>query len=200
MSGYGKIISYSIGGALLTVAMYFFLIQPALEGVKKLAVEEQSTRAEVDRLEKQILAFRTAQSDLSKVVQKELLFSTIVEDKKLAIPIEEMEAAALITGTNHTLKILRDTLESVAGSRRAAAVSTDKPIVGHPQIAEIPYDLTVQNRTYKGLTDFFQYLEHLPHFTEVSNISISLQETETAGEILTASIKGVFLVKNAKQD
>ncbi|MBX4187762.1 MAG: hypothetical protein KW793_01340 [Candidatus Doudnabacteria bacterium] len=203
MSGYSKLVTYILGGVALIAAVFFFLLNPALKRVASLANEQLQTKAEAERLEQQIMAYKTAQSDLSKAVNKELLYATVIDDKKLYIPIQEMEAGAKATESTYQLKILRDSIDDVtqadlapAERRKVASGEGFKKVTSQNLLEEVPYTLIIQNASYPQIMSFLKYLEHIPHFTEVSKISMSMQEIpETERLAITATIDGVYLVK-----
>lgn len=185
-----KLALYIGGGAVLAVAVYLFLLSPSLARISKLSEEELSTRTEIQRLEQQILAYKTAQSDLSKAVNKELLYTSVVDDKELYKPIEEMEDAIAETGSSHTLKILRSSIRPDPNG----AKQVFKKVTAQTDLEEVPYTLSVQNSDYTRLVNFFRYLEHNPYYTEVSKIDLSYLEDATTGQGFAAIIQGVFLV------
>jgi hypothetical protein len=199
MTGATRITTYVVGGVILCIAVFFFLVRPALNRVSGLNSEVQVTEAELNRLEQQILAYKTAQSDLSKATNKDLLFTTFVDDKNLHVPIEEMESVAKITGTEYMLKIHRDSIENapVVDRRRASSGATgQKKVTNQNVLEEIPYTLSVQNPSYTSMITFMKHLEHIPHFTEISGVDMTSEGGEEGEPILvTATINGVFLVK-----
>jgi len=190
MTGKVKLITYAFGGLAIIAAAYFLVVSPALTKVSNLSAEELATRTEVMRLDQQILAYRTAQSDLSRATSKNLLFSSVVNDKNLFVPIEELELAVTNTNSSHQLKILRDSLAPGPAGAPAAAKVLDQV-----SVEEVPYVLTAQNADYGQMINLFKYLENLPHYTEVSEIDMSYQTEGELANQLTAVIKGVFLVK-----
>ncbi len=197
MTGYTRLITYSVSGVLLAGSLFVFVLKPALNRGAELAQEERTSKAELDRLDNQILAYKTAQSDLAKAVQKDMLSSVIVQETDLGIPIEEVEAGAKATGSTYQFKILRDSLseEQEEGQRRSARAAAAKRVLDQTEYEEVPYTLTVQNSSYTSLISFLKYLEHIPHFTEVSGVDMSWQESDEVPDFVSATINGVFLVK-----
>jgi hypothetical protein len=189
MTGQTKLIVYVAGGLLAVVLGYFFLVSPGLNHVAELTTQEAATRAEVLRLEKQILAYRTAQSDLAKASNKGLLDETILNDKNLYLVIQELEAGSEATGSDHELKIEREFLDTPLPATPKSKVTTQT------DLEEVPYTISAQNPSYLGFINFMEYLEHLPHYTEVSSIDLSYQTLDGGGKELTGVIKGVFLAK-----
>jgi hypothetical protein len=198
MTAFSRFMVYIIGGFLLSIAIYLILLQPTLNRISNLSDTDKTSRAEITRLEKQIVAYRTAQADLSNAINKDLLYSFSLEDKKLNIVIEEMEAVARKTGSRYTLKILRDSLDPLPETKNRNA-EPKKKVTGQTELEEVPYTLTIQNNDYPRLVEFLQYLEHLPHFTEVSHMDVSFVDQGDAGPILTAIIDGVFLAKKSNE-
>jgi hypothetical protein len=198
MTGYTKLVAYTVVGLIASACAFLFLVRPALDQVTKLSEEEGVTKAEIHRLEQQILAYKTAQSDLSKATNKDQLFNTFVDDKNLSIPIEELESKAKITGTTYELKINREFItEPQADTRKATTVRSAAPlktVTIQKELEEVPYTLTVTNSSYENLVTFVKYLEHIPHFTEVSKMRLAPVEGEGATGV-AATIDGVFLVK-----
>ena len=188
MKSYPKLIFTVISGVVLAAALYMFVVRPALGRVNKLTEENRQTQAEIVRLDQQITAYKTARSDLAKAKDKGLLYSTILTDTTLFLPIEELEAAAAKTGSTHQLSILRDNLDEIKKGKKNEAAR----ITSQTQLEEVPYVLSVQNTSYVDLLKFVQYLEKLPHFTEISKIEYFSQEDTTE---ISATISGVFLAK-----
>jgi hypothetical protein len=189
MTGYSKVISYVVVGAVVLVLAFMFVVMPALGQVEDLAEQERATRTEILRLDQQILAYRTAQTELARAEGKDLLFSSVVDDKKLYYAIELVEEAARSTGSTHELKILRESLAPTAN----VSASLDK-ITEQTALEEVPYMLTVMNASYSQLVDFFRYLENIPYFTEIGSFNASVEQTEFGGRIVV-TINGVFVVK-----
>jgi len=83
----------------------------------------------------------------------------------------------------------------------------DKPIIQHvieevkkSGINEIKYSVLTLN-DFAGTVSFLSYLEHLPHFTEISKIILSAETQESSqktrvhtGKVI-GSFEGVFFVK-----
>ncbi len=190
MSGATKLTAYVLGGAIVIGAVFILLAKPALNRVSQLSEKDRAGQAEINRLDQQILAYKTAQSDLSKAVDKDLLAAFVIDDKKLYEPIQEMENGGKRTGSSYQLKIERDSLEPQKNTK--GEVTTPAKVTKQNELEEVPYTLSVQNSSFIGVVNFMQYLEHIPHFTEVSDVLISINEDN--GQIDTI-LKGVFLAK-----
>ena len=182
-------------GMVVSLLLVFFGIQPILDSLSNLHDEVRAQKTEVLTLDQQILAFKTAQSDLSKAERKSDIDQAIAKREQLVEAVKDVEAAISLTNSQHTLQIYD---QNEPGFAKEAAVIPNR--VG---ITEIPYTLNVTN-DFVGLLNVLSYLEHLPHFTEVSRIDLS-SETISAegGRVIRTgkvfgSINGVFFMESGQ--
>lgn len=192
-----KLIITGAGGLIICLVLVFVLIKPTLTKVNDLNTQLKSRKTEVKTLDQQITAFKSAQSDLSRATQRDRILGAVVEGEDLVSAIEVIEDAARITATKHTLTIP----EQVVGPK-----SKPQPPVlkGVPGVKEVPYQLSA-NTDFQNLIYFLQYLEHSPHFTEITGIRLvaeiassgsSFEKTAvTTGNVIT-NIDGIFFIKN----
>jgi type II secretory pathway pseudopilin PulG len=203
MNNYSRLISYVFAGLVLSAGIYFLAVRPTMLNVSTQIEEASAVRSQVVVLDQQILAYRTAQSDLSKAENRELLETFVVNDKNLHITIEEVERAAQATSTSYQFDIHRDEIgqSEAAGTQSQGAVEEVAKVTTQNLLEEVPYTLTVSNPNYAQLVRFFQYIENLPHFTEISNFVLSVQndpDSNLSG--VTAVADGIFLVERGTDE
>lgn len=192
MRGLVKNIIILICGLLAAFLLVVFGIKPMLREVSALHDNIKQQKTELLTLDQQILAYKTAQSDLSKAVRKDEVNSAIPARETLVDAVKDLELAMLRSGSEHELKINDPELNQ---GKKPAPVTT-----GHPGVDEIPYTLLITN-SYIGVLDALSYLEHLPHFTEISKIDLSAETTTGSGSEavhtgrVIGNIQGVFFVK-----
>ncbi|MGE5392743.1 MAG: hypothetical protein ACM3NH_03290 [Candidatus Saccharibacteria bacterium] len=191
MNSLSKLLSICVAGVLAAILVGLFVVKPLLNTVVSLNQELSRKKTELKTLEQQIIAYKTAQSDLSKVEEKETVFNTIVDRENLVVPIQQVEAGAALTNTKQILKI---------EEQQEGAPAPEDLLVSHPGVAEVPYILTVSN-DYNDLIRYLRYLEHLPQLTEVTHLEFVAESTERdksmihTGQAVT-TINGVFFVKS----
>lgn len=192
MNSLSKLAAICVCGIVGGILLAFLGVKPLLNTIGSLNQELSRKKIEVKTLEQQIAAFKTAQSDLSKVTDKETIFNTIVDKEDLVGPIQSVEAAAALTDTKQTIKI-EEQLDAVA--------APDDVVAGHTGITEVPYILSVEN-DYNGLIRYLKYLEHLPQMTEISKIEFVAESATRDRTTIyhtgqaAATIRGVFFVKS----
>ncbi len=184
-----KVTIIVAGGLLVCGLTVMFLISPVLKDVTAINIETKEKKLELSVLRQQIQAFKNAQADLTKATRKDEIVDAIVMKEDLVLPVQDLEAAAAATGTRHDLLIREPTVR-------------DKPILNqHAGIDEIPYVLNATNN-FQGMVDFLSYLEHLPHFTEISKITLSAEsvQSQAGGTLRSGNIlgdfSGIFFIKS----
>jgi hypothetical protein len=192
MTAITKLIIISATGIIVCVLLAFLLIKPTINKVNSLNVELFGKKTEVKTLEQQILAFRSAQSDLSKVTQRDRVLNAIVESEDLVSAVKDIETAAKNTNSAHTLAIQ---------DNEDPRLVTPPVIKGKKGVKEVPYTLTLKN-DYEQIVKFMMYLEHLPHFTEISSFGAVAETSQSQeGQVsqqtgkASVTIEGVFFVK-----
>lgn len=184
-----KLLMISLGGLLASILLFVLLVNPRQVQLVDLNRVIKEKKTELITLEQQITAFNNAQSDLSKASRKNEILSTFVIREDLVAAVKSLEAAAVATDTDETLKI-NEPLSNVKKSQdKIPAV-----IEGKLGLDEIPYRITSYN-DFLGTVQFLRYLEHLPQFTEVYKINLSAEtlESDLTGErIYTGRILGVL--------
>jgi hypothetical protein len=204
MSSLTKLIVIIVAGAGLSLVSSLYLIRPALNEVSKMNSELTEKKIEAKTLEQQILAFKTAQSDLAKATEKERITRSIVSRYDLVEPIKVIEKAVSATGSRHTLSI-------TDYENMPKAVKTKLPlevVEGKTGIEEVPYTLGLKN-DFVGIVNVLRYLEHSPYFTEISKIQMIAELSSGSGTgvnqpkvhtgQIEASIDGVlFITKDEK--
>jgi len=192
MNGLTRNLTIFISGFILSVMLVFFAIKPVLSDVSRLHDSIQQQKTESVTLDRQIRAFKTAQSDLSKASRKSEISTAIPAKETLVDAVKDLESAAAKTGVDHTLQIRESTDPGLVKA---------PPVVSNRNgISEVSYKLNAVS-DFAGIVRFLDYLEHLPHFTEISKINLSAETTEAAnnkvnhtGRIL-GNFDGVFFIK-----
>lgn len=191
MNSLSKLMTICAGGLMAALLLVFLVAKPLVNNVVTTNAELSRKKIEVKTLEQQITAYKTAQSDLSKVTEKETVFNSIVDREDLVVAIQSVEAAAGLTGTKQSLRIQE---------QQEDAPPVEDLLTNHAGISEVPYALSVNN-DFDGLVKYLRYLEHLPQLTELSKIEFVAESTERerimthTGHALT-TINGVFFVKS----
>jgi hypothetical protein len=191
-------------GLLLSVAAVMFGFQPLLADVKQLNETLGLKQNELTKIEKQIVEFKSAQTDLARATFKDDVYSTVVIREDLSLAIQDLEAAAGKTDTAETIQITEPVQET--GRRGARATETVSVFEGLTLSEEIRYTMTARN-DYEGFVSFLQYLENLPHFTEFDQIKLNAVTDNSSGDEdsrntgdITGTLEGVFLVKKNGQN
>ena len=192
MSALIRNIVIFVCGIIFTFLLIFLGIKPILNDVDGLYTKVKLQKTEVLTLDQQILAYKTAQSDLSKADRKEEIETAIPTRETLIEAVLDLELAMNLTGNDHDLQI-RDYTE-------ATLTKPDAITSGRRGIEEIPYTLSFTN-DYLSVLSALAYLEHLPHFTEISKIDLSAETVPgpentaiNTGRVFS-NIQGVFFIK-----
>ncbi|OGE74328.1 MAG: hypothetical protein A3I07_02660 [Candidatus Doudnabacteria bacterium RIFCSPLOWO2_02_FULL_42_9] len=185
-----KVLASMIFGAVIFILVVVFLALPGLNDLDGINADAKQKKIELEILENQIRAFKTAQSDLAKATRKEDIRNAFVAKEDLVVTVKEFELAGAVTNTKTTLNITE------LGSKDKPSSVTNKP----KGVEEIPYTIDTVN-DYNGIVKFLDYLEHIPHFTEISKISLSSEVTNIGLDkirtgVVFGQIKGVFFVKS----
>lgn len=190
-----RIIVISIIGAIASLLLVVLAVKPVLNDVTDSNLIVKQKKTELATLDQQIRAFKNAQSDLAKATRKDEIANAIVPKENLVVAVKDLEVAAAKTNTAETI----DLREPDVGQAKPADV-----ISGKQGVAEVPYKLTIIN-DFVGTQSFISYLEHLPHFTEISKITLSAEtrEGDKSSVIHTGKLVGtfdaVFFVKSPQQ-
>ncbi|MEJ0021480.1 MAG: hypothetical protein WDN47_02745 [Candidatus Doudnabacteria bacterium] len=197
-----KLILISVGGFIVSVIIFAFLIRPNLNQVGDLYNAGIAKQTQLNNLSDQIIAYKNSQSDLSAVSNTDKIQNSILPRDNLQTAIQEVEAAALASNTEEGM-----TIQEPLNSTDQTLDTTAKQIItGNPDIEEIPYTVSISS-TFTSLVTFLQYIEHLPNFSEVSKLTVSAATSDTAtagsGEVvhsgdLTGAINAVFFVQRPK--
>lgn len=198
MSGIVKFIAILIVGLLLSLSVYSFLVSPVLGQLSTLKNNLAAKKTELVTLEQQILAYKNAQSDLSKASEKNVIFNAFLDREQLVSAVKSLERAAALTATSSSLKINEPSSDTKPADR-------PQPVIANKEgLNEIPYRVTTFN-DFLGTIKFLAYLEHLPEFTEISKINLSAETSESdqtktrvyTGRVM-GSIDGVFFTRAKK--
>lgn len=195
-----KLVATGFFGLVIAGLVFVLLVSPALSKVSELHEKSKMKKTELATLEQQIRAYQTAKADLSKAAERERISDSFVSREDLVVSIQGVEKAAIVTGTEET-KTITDKVENPVKGEKPTLV-----IPGKKLVEEVPYRLLIKNN-YVGVVNFIRYLEHLPQFSEVTNITLSAETTTaTAGSnpIPTGQVLGtidaVFFIKTYDSD
>lgn len=191
MKSFTKIIVFTVCGASISLLLVLAIARPVLDDVSATNKLVKQKKNELATLDQQIRAFKTAQSDLARATRKDEIVNIIVPKENLVLAVKDMETAAAKTGTVEALLMKEADLKGP---------KTPEVISGKQGMEETGYQLTTLN-DYNGTINFLAYLEHLPHFTEISKIILSAETQEASnsapahtGKII-GSFDGVFFIK-----
>ena len=195
-----KISMVSIIGSIAVLVFVLFIIKPILSDIKDFKIQIKQKSIDLSALDQQIRAFKGARADLNRAVKKDNIANALVIREDLVLPVQDLEAAAA-AATDEQLQIQDDSNQPVAVERPAI-------ILGLEGVTEVPYQVNLTS-DYIGMINFLSFVEHLPHFTEVSHIDLSAQIDKTSlaasatrpihsGKVL-GSFKGVFFIKSMAQ-
>jgi len=195
MKALSKITTIGLAGLAITILLLMFVIRPVLNKVK--AANEQLRQGQNDLvlLEQQILAFQTAQNDITKASRRSEIMSKILDKEKLAVAVIELETAAAKTGTTAILDIQDPDPTN----------PKDPVVLGKRGVGEVAYRVTTLN-DYVGTINFLSFLEHLPHGTEIDKIDLSaeIRQGEAGKNVRTGKVlgtfDGVFFINNTNHE
>jgi hypothetical protein len=199
-----KILLNICGGILLTLLVAVFVFNPLQANVKALNGDLAKQASELDKIKKQIIEFQSAQSDLAKATFKDDIYDTVVIREDLSLVINDLEAAAERAGIEESIKIQEQAAAESPGRRAVVTGGVGSKVFDGLSLSdEVVYSMAVEGG-FSSMVNFLRYLENLPHFTELSKITLSsLPEAGLNGQSrssgnLTGSLDGVFLVKRPK--
>jgi Tfp pilus assembly protein PilO len=195
MKSFTKFILIVLGGFLAAVILYTMVVRPNIAGIDQLYSKSIDKQTELKTVGEQITAYKNSQSDLNAVQDKDRITGAILERENLEIAVQEIESAAAAAGVESSITIHDD--KATLKDQAANPVVSDKI-----KIDEIPYTLSVSG-SYESVLVFIKYLEHLPHFTEISQIGMNATATLVSGEStarhdgnVTSTIDAVFFIKS----
>jgi Tfp pilus assembly protein PilO len=179
-------------GIIVSLGLFFAVVNPTLSQIDDAKNQVSSKQSELQTLEEQIVTYKNSQTDLAQASQKDIIDSILVKRQDLTLPIQEIEQAAVISGVTESMQIQDPSLSQV---------STPAVVSGKATLDEIPYSLAVSGN-FNQLVTFMQYLEALPHFTEVSGFDFSASAGQSnSGQLflhsgnITGTINAVFFTK-----
>ena len=190
------------GGIILAAAFLVFLvILPQLSRVAALRSDIGQGQKHLTEIADRIREFDSARVELQKIADEresvEILFPA---REDMVSSVETVEAAAAAVGVTSKLTITDAREEPAAGK---GAEKTKKPplVAGLEQAEEVPFELELVS-DYRGLVDFFRYLENskiLVRFAGLGTVAQSQQgETGTVphnnGQA-TSKLGGVFFIR-----
>jgi hypothetical protein len=205
MNSKTKIFITIVSGVLLSLVAVLFGFQPLLANVKQLNETLGQKQSELIKIEKQIVEFKSAQTDLARATFKDDVYGTVVIREDLGLAIQDLEGAAEKTETTESIQISEPVQEQ--GRRGNRAAETKNVFEGLTLSEEVRYTMNIRN-DYEGFVTFMQYLENLPHFTEFDSIILNAvveNESTASGGVsrntgaVTGTLEGVFLVKKNGQ-
>jgi hypothetical protein len=196
MKSLTKLFVINAIGLVVSIILIMVLVRPTIGKVATINNDLKGKKTQLKTLETQILAFKSAQSDLSRATQRDRVTNAVLDRENLVAVVEDVEAAAANTGSEHSISIT---------DLDPAAKAPPAIIKGVTNITEVKYTLNITNN-FGGIVNFIKYMEHLPHFTEITDLrlvaetatstSTGIQTVTRTGEVLT-TINGLFFVKGA---
>jgi hypothetical protein len=197
MKGLTKIIAIVGLGVITFILLVVLVVSPLLSEVTTTNSKVREKNVELAVLKQQIRAFKNAQADLDKASRKEDLLKAIPTKEDLVLSVLDMEKAATATNTETILQLAEIATPNSKDKKNTAVINKK---VG---IEEVQYELKARN-DFAGTVNFMSYLEHLPHFTEISKIIMTSELAQasatTSGRtgIINTSFSGVFFIRPQK--
>ncbi|MEO8065843.1 MAG: hypothetical protein ABI643_03260 [Candidatus Doudnabacteria bacterium] len=196
-----KLTLVIFGGFFATLVIFLFLIRPNLNSVSELYNAAVAKQTKLQSLTQQIEAYKKSQSDLDSIQNKDKILGSILERESLQDAIQQIEAAAAASGVSEGMTI-QESAPNASGQSAVPDV-----ITGKAAVTEVPYSITMTGQ-FASIVKFLQYMEHLPHFTEVSKFSFGAgnSTSSTADNsglvkhdgILSGGFNAVFFIKKSK--
>ncbi|HEX9503102.1 MAG TPA: hypothetical protein VF974_02150 [Patescibacteria group bacterium] len=195
MKNQTKIIAISLFGLIVSFGLVLSVVNPTLSKIDELNKAILIKIIEQKQLEEQITIFKNSQRDLARATGKQSISESVLKREDLQLAIQKIESAALATKVSESMAIVDETDPLKKGS-------VDKQLInGKSFITEVPYTLNVSS-DFRQLIDFMRYMEHLPHFTEVSRISLQAsggsadsKGTFSHSGTIIGSIESVFFIQ-----
>lgn len=190
-----KIIVIGIVGVLASLLVVWFAIGPILDSLTTVNSQLQQGQIELATIQQQNLAFQRAQADLNRATRKNEIASIIGSKEGLVSAVTDLETAASKSGTVQLLQLQ----ERDPKDKQAVDVIENKR-----GIEEVRFQ-TMTINDYVGMINFMALLENLPHFAEISKITLSSEtspatannKTIRSGRVL-GTLDGVFFVKSTQ--
>ena len=194
-----KIVGILAGGLILSFLVVIFLISPLLNSVNLINQNVKEKKTELAILDQQIRAFKNAQIDLAKATRKAEINEAVVIKEDLVKAVKDLEGAADKSDSLELLKINEPVVVEAKGSKKEKPVQVlSRTVAG---ITEVPYEANTEG-DYVGLIKFLNYLEHMPHFTEIGKLDLTAEESETNTESdfkntgkVFGTIDGAFFIR-----
>ena len=202
MKSFSKLISVIVFGFIVSAVLYVFLIRPNLSSVDELYTKSSAKQTELEALTAQISAYKNAKADLKAAASdKDKILNSVLVRENLQTVILEVEAAAANLGISEGMTI-KEVLDE------NGRPITSPPIVsGKKTIDEVPYQIKV-TAEFPSILKFIEYLEHLPHFSEISKFAFSTNSVAAGSttdedrliihtDVTTVVIDAVFMVQRS---
>lgn len=191
MTALSKIIITAVFGIILTGMLGGLIIRPAWSAVNLASGQLRQNQAILVSLNQQLAALRAAQTDIKKATKSADIIDWILDRETLVTAVKELEGAAALTAVSKTLDI--------------ADLDPTQPkpdlVAGKRGVDEVAYRITTTS-DYLGLINFLSYLEHLPHWTEITKINLSaeVKQSDTGQSVRTGkvlgTVDGIFFVNH----
>ncbi|MBX4187496.1 MAG: hypothetical protein KW802_04615 [Candidatus Doudnabacteria bacterium] len=207
MTALTKIIAIFAVGTGLMLLLIFFLASPLMKEVTAINASVKAKKTELSILEQQIKAFKTAQLDLAKATRKQDILNAIPVKEDLVLSVLDIESAAKLTNGEQTLKIkeLAEVKESKRQQQATSATPGASVLSKKSGVGEVEYELNIASNDFTSMVNFLSYVEHLPHFTELSKFSLSSErltgsDQDTAGRTgkVFGDFQGAFFIRPVK--
>lgn len=185
-----------------TAVLLLLIVLPLFRKVVATQSGIAENQAKLRQIATEIQNYKTLSNDLLKVAteQKYLEQMFPVRENMVSL-VEGLERAVSDANLNSKLTIVdnKEKQEQNPNSREKPA----PPIIPSlSRLEEIPYILQITGN-YRGMIDFFHYLEHLPFITITDKLSVTAdkaQSSETGilrnAGTATAKLEGVLYILN----
>ncbi len=191
MTALTKIIIMSVAGAVVTAIFGWFVIEPAWSSVYSASEQLKQNQGTLMSLDQQLVALRAAQTDIKKATKAGDITGWVLDREQMVTAVAELERAAAQSGVVEIIDIQNpDPTDPKADL-----------VPGKRGVDEIHYRMATSS-DFLGAINFLTYLEHLPHWTEISKINFSAEikqadngKTVRTGKVL-GTIDGVFFVNH----
>jgi hypothetical protein len=165
-----KLILVSVIGVIASGILFLFIVQPNLNQIQDLKNKVVTTKTELKQIEEQIVTYKNSQRDLSLASGKDALSQAMLKREDLEQAIVEIENAASVTNTSEALSIHDD---------QGSGTPQVKPLItGKASLDEVQYTINITS-DFVHLINFLQYLEHMPHFTEISDFTLASTSSQS---------------------
>jgi Tfp pilus assembly protein PilO len=202
-SNQSKTVLIIISVVLVFGIMIYFGVFPLLDKVRGIQDKISENDQQLVDLAKLINGYKSVSIKFSKVEDYMAEVSAVfpLREDSAAI-VESIENAVLKSGVTADLVIV-DHSEDAPGNTAGSNTTSEKTAVVNrlAGLDEVPYNLHFSGN-YSQIANLFQYLENMPFFTQLSELSVSAEtflpqnaKMGTHSGIGMGDIQGVLFVK-----